>query len=100
MEQLSEPSGNSLGVLADSEHFVLLALQRHEMLNRFKGHLRGGFFDRVDPLVKHYYTDRTVCIQDFDAMARAAAEMLVSRIHGGTYPAEFRRIPFKAVCEQ
>lgn len=99
IEQLSALPAQTLGVLADSEHHILLSMQRSEILSRVKGHLRGGFFDRVDPLVRHYYIDRTVCIQDFAAMARAAAEMLAQRIQGGTHPAEFRRIPFSAVKE-
>jgi len=87
------------GILADSEHEILVALEAKQLLTPLTGRLYAGYFDTVDPLMRNCYQHRSVCIQDFAGMAAAAAEMLTARINNPALPREFRRIPCLAIKE-
>jgi len=100
MDEFARRQFTAPGVLADSEHEILMALEGKQLLTALTGRLYAGYFDTVDPLQRGVYAHRSVCIQDFPGMAAAAAEMLLARIKDRSLPSEFRRIPYLAIKEQ
>ncbi len=99
MDEFARRQFAAPGILADSEHEILVALEEKQLLTALAGRLYSGYFDTVDPLMRSIYAHRTVCIQDFAGMAAAAAEMLLARIQDRSVPYEFRRIPYLEVKE-